>query len=95
MEIKEHSILNGETESSQESFLKKFDCKKYSEFKIDGRVNNIKMLHSKPNLIAVSNYSDKILIFDTNLSKPEVQELDFSSPILTLSTKSSQGPFVS
>ena len=60
MEVKEHSVLNGEMESSQESFLKKFECKKYSEINIKGRVNNIKMIQDKSNLIAVSNFTKNI-----------------------------------
>ena len=95
MEIKEHSVLNGEIESSQESFLKKFECRKYSEFKIEGRVNNIKLLQEKPNLVAVSNFTKAISIFDTNLSKPEISHLDFSTPVLQLKDKESTGQFVS
>lgn len=94
MEVKEHSVLNGEIESSQESFLKKFECKKYSEYKIQGRVNNIKMIQDKPNLVAVSNFTREISIFDTNTWKPDVTDLDFSPPVLTLTDKESTSPFV-
>lgn len=86
MEVKEKSILSGETESSHESFIKKFEYIKQSEVKVRGRIDNIKFIQEKYNLVAVNHNSDSIKLFDYNLAKMKEESLVYSSPILELST---------
>jgi hypothetical protein len=87
MEVKEKSILSGDTESSHESFLKKFEYKKLSEVKVEGEIKNIKFISDKINLVALSNGSEKVMLFDYNFAKKKEEELDYTVPVLNLTSK--------
>lgn len=86
MEVKEKSILSGDTESSHESFLKKFEYKKQSEVKVKGRIENIKYIEDKYNLVALSNSQSNVQLFDYNFTKKRERHLEFTDNVLSLET---------
>ena len=84
MEVKEKSILSAETDTSGDSFMKKYELSKLKFLKVRERVHNLQYLYSKFNYIAMTSGGPEILLFDFNLVRTLKNFLDVSEPLIEL-----------
>lgn len=66
--------------------MKKFELIKQSEVKVRGSLSNIKFIPEKYNLVALGNSTSSIKLYDFNLAKKREGQLEYTEPLLELTT---------